>query len=98
MIKLESNVAKHILVYGKDKGFSLGYINDDKNTVYNVYIRILDNFKFIIAENEETEEYYALTGKDKFEIYSEYSEAMSGLKDALTDIVKLLQDDKKEGE
>lgn len=38
MIKLKSNVAKHILVYGKDKGFSLGYINDDKNTVYNVYI------------------------------------------------------------
>ena len=98
MIKLESNVAKHLLVYGEDKGFSLGYINNDKNTVYNVYIRILDNFKFIIAENEETEEYYALTGEDKFEIYNEYSETMSGLKDALTDIVKLLQDDKKEGE
>ena len=97
MIKLESNVAKHILVYGTDKGFSLGYINDDKNTVYNVYIRILDNFKFIIAENEKTEEYYALTGKDKFEIYSEYSEAMSGLKDTLNDLLKILKDE-KEGE
>ena len=97
MIKLESNVAKHILVYGTDKGFSLGYINDDKNTVYNVYIRILDNFEFIIAENEKTEEYYALTGKDKFEIYSEYSEAMSGLKDTLNDLLKILKDE-KEGE
>lgn len=97
MIKLESNVAKHILVYGTDKGFSLGYINDDKNTVYNVYIRILDNFEFIIAENEIAEEYYALTEKDKFEIYSEYSEAMSGLKDTLNDLLKILKDE-KEGE
>lgn len=96
MIKIENELAKHIIVYGQDNGLSMGYFNNDKTIKYNVYVRILDDFKFIIAENETTDEFYAVTGNDTFQIDNEYNTVMSDLKGVLTDLIDLLESDKKE--
>ena len=67
MIPVSKEVATKIIIDGTQKGFSVGYINNDKSAEYNVYIREYDNFTFKIAENENKNEYFALEITDLFE-------------------------------
>lgn len=96
MIKISNKLAQYMIVEGQDKGFSLGYVNGDKSIKYTLYVRVVDGDEYIIAENGKLDEYAVLEPIDTFEKDTEYAEIMSGLKDTLNDLLKLLQDEKKE--
>ena len=95
MVIVDKELFKHLIVYGKDCGSTFGYINDDKEILYNIYVREYQDYKYILAENELTEEYFAITPKDKYVEQSKYSEAMSDLKSSLEDVVAILKEIKE---
>lgn len=97
MIPVSIEVAKKILLDGKQKGFSVGHINNDKSVEYNVYIREYDNFTFKIAENEDKNEYSALEITDTFEPTHNFNELKETIKEGpkvLSEVVKLLEEAK----
>ena len=75
MIKIDREVALHIITMGKGKGSTLGYVNDDKK-LYNAYVRVLNDFTFIILEDENTDEFYALQDTDTFNVQPELEKAL----------------------
>ena len=79
---------------GKNCGSAMGYVNNDKTNLLNVYVREYDNITFILAENELASEYFVLMGNDSFQQQEQYVEAMSGLKETLEDIIAILQNEK----
>ena len=98
MIPVSKEVATKIIIDGTQKGFSVGYINNDKSAEYNVYIREYDNFTFKIAENENQNEYFALENTDIFEPTHNFNELRETIKDGpkvLSEVVKLLEEAKK---
>lgn len=97
MIRISERLAQYMIINGQDRGFSLGYVNGDKSIKYNLYVRLVDGDNYVIAENEKLNEYSVLEPIDNFEKDTEYAETMSGLKDTLNDLLKILKDE-KEGE
>lgn len=98
MIPVSIEVAKKILLDGKQKGFSVGHINNDKSVEYNVYIREYDNFTFKIAENENKNEYFALEITDLFEPTYNFEKLRETIKEGpevLSEVVNLLEEAKK---
>ena len=98
MIPVSKEVATKIIIDGTQKGFSVGYINNDKSAEYNVYIREYDNFTFKIAENENQNEYFALENTDIFEPTHNFNELRETIKDGpkvLSEVVNLLEEAKK---
>lgn len=97
MIPVSIEVAKKILLDGKQKGFSVGHINNDKSVEYNVYIREYDNFTFKIAENEDKNEYSTLEITDTFEPTHNFNELKETIKEGpkvLSEVVELLEEAK----
>ena len=97
MIPVSKEVAKKILLDGKQKGFSVGHINKDKSTEYSIYIREYDNFTFKIAENENKNEYFALEITDLFEPTYNFEKLRETIKEGpevLSEVVKLLEEAK----
>ena len=98
MIPVSKEVAKKILLDGKQKGFSVGHINKDKSTEYSIYIREYDNFTFKIAENENKNEYFALEITDLFEPTYNFEKLRETIKEGpkvLSEVVNLLEEAKK---
>ncbi len=94
MKMISKNLFTQIIMNGKDYGSAIGYVNNDKTNLLNVYVREYDNTTFILAENELTSEYFVLMGNDSFQQQERYVEAMSGLKETLENIITLLQNEK----
>lgn len=94
MKMISKNLFTQIIMNGKNCGSAMGYVNNDKTNLLNVYVREYDNITFILAENELTSEYFVLMGNDSFQQQEQYVEAMSGLKETLEDIIAILQNEK----
>lgn len=94
MKMISKNLFTQIIMNGKDCGSAMGYVNNDKTNLLNVYVREYDNTTFILAENELTSEYFVLLGNDSFQQQEQYVEAMSGLKETLEDIIAILPNEK----
>lgn len=97
MIPVSKEVATKIILDGIQKGFSSGYINNNKNTEYSIYIREYDNFTFKIAEDENKNEYFALEDTDTFEPTHNFKEIRETVKEGpkvLSEVVKLLEEAK----
>ena len=95
MIPVSIEVAKKILLDGTQKGFSSGFINNNKNTEYSVYIREYDNFTFKIAEDENKNEYFALEDTDTFDPTHNFEKLRETIKEGpeiLSEVVKLLEE------
>lgn len=95
MIKVNKEVALHIITMGEDNGSTIGYVNNDNKTLYNAYVRVLDNFKFIIVENESNEEFYALQDTDIFKVQPELDKALDEGVKVLSEVVELLKQAKE---
>ena len=95
MIKVKKEPALHIITMGKDNGSTIGYVNNDNTTLYNAYVRVLDNFKFIIVENEITDEFYALQDTDTFKVQPKLDKALDEGVKVLSEVVELLKQAKE---
>ena len=95
MIKVKKELALHIITMGKDNGSTIGYVNNDNTTLYNAYVRVLDNFKFIIVENEITDEFYALQDTDTFKVQPELDEALDEGVNVLSEVIEILKQAKE---
>lgn len=95
MIPVSKEVATKIILDGIQKGFSSGFINNNKNTEYSVYIREYDNFTFKIAEDENKNEYFALEDTDTFDPTHNFEKLRETIKEGpeiLSEVVKLLEE------
>ena len=95
MIKIDREVALHIITIGKGKGSTLGYVNDDDKKLYNAYVRILNDFTFMILEDENTDEFYALQDTDTFNVQPELDEALDEGVKVLSEVIELLKQAKE---
>lgn len=50
MKMISKNLFTQIIMNGKDCGSAMGYVNNDKTNLLNVYVREYDNTTFILAE------------------------------------------------
>ena len=91
MIKIDREVALHIITMGKGKGSTLGYVNDDDKKLYNAYVRVLNAFTFIILEDENTDEFYALQDTDTFNVQPELEKALDEGISVLANLVDTLK-------
>lgn len=91
MIKIDKEVALHIITMGKGKGSTLGYVNDDDKKLYNAYVRVLNDFTFIILEDENTDEFYALQDTDTFNVQPELEKALDEGISVLANLVDTLK-------
>ena len=91
MIKIDREVALHIITMGKGKGSTLGYVNDDDKKLYNAYVRVLNDFTFIILEDENTDEFYALQDTDTFNVQPELEKALDEGISVLANLVDTLK-------
>ena len=91
MIKIDREVALHIITMGKDNGSTLGYVNDDDKKLYNAYVRVLNDFTFIILEDENTDEFYALQDTDTFNVQPELEKALDEGISVLANLVDTLK-------
>lgn len=91
MIKIDRDVALHIITMGKGKGSTLGYVNDDDKKLYNAYVRVLNDFTFIILEDENTDEFYALQDTDTFNVQPELEKALDEGISVLANLVDTLK-------
>ncbi len=97
MIPISKEVATKIILDGIQKGFSSGFINNNKNTEYSIYIREYDNFTFTIVENESKNEYFALEDTDTFDPTHNFEKLRETIKEGpevLSEVVKLLEEAK----
>lgn len=91
MIKIDREVALHIITMGKGKGSTLGYVNDEDKKLYNAYVRVLNDFTFIILEDENTDEFYALQDTDTFNVQPELEKALDEGISVLANLVDTLK-------
>lgn len=95
MIPVSKEVATKIILYGIQKGFTVGYINKNKCTEYSIYIREYRNFTFRIAEAENQNKYFALENTDTFEPTHNFNELIETIKEGpkvLSEVVNLLEE------
>ena len=91
MIKIDREMALHIITMGKGNGSTLGYVNDDDKKLYNAYVRVLNDFTFIILEDENTDEFYALQDTDTFNVQPELEKALDEGISVLANLVDTLK-------
>ena len=95
MIKISKNLALEMIINGKNLGSTLGKLNN--RTPVNIYKREYQKDIYEIVKNEETNEFFVIENNDMITIdeNSQMNKALDGLKDTLTDIVTLVEEEKK---
>lgn len=89
MVKVSTDLFKHLISQGENRIATIGRWN---NKPVNIYELDYKNDHYILIEDEKNELYYALQKGDKVTSNKEGEDTLNGLKNALQDVINILQE------
>lgn len=89
MVKVSTDLFKYLISQGENRIATIGKWN---NKPVNIYELDYKNDHYTLIEDEKNELYYALQKGDKVTSNKEGEDILNGLKNALQDVINILQE------